>query len=124
MSALTAPRKCPHTQLRLTLTAEEIGAHAKALVASLEDAWKAIEKGEGDALAAWTEATDAVAVAARGPRGRIQSEPGRGAAAATARTRAKSWFAAAVATGISIDSTPQRCRIDSASNAGAIVAAF
>ena len=55
--------RCPHTQLRLRLGAAEIRDAATTLVSGLEDAADAIERGDAqDALAAWTRATDAVAV--------------------------------------------------------------
>uniref|UniRef100_A0A7S3ZU04 Peptidase M3A/M3B catalytic domain-containing protein n=1 Tax=Pelagomonas calceolata TaxID=35677 RepID=A0A7S3ZU04_9STRA len=62
---LTAARamRCPHTQLRLRLGAAEIRDTAAALVSGLEAAATDIESGNAqDALAAWTRATDAVAV--------------------------------------------------------------
>ena len=59
----TSAMRCPHTQLRLRLGAAEIRDAATTLVSSLEDAADAIERGDAqDALAAWTRATDAVAV--------------------------------------------------------------
>ena len=63
--SLTAARamRCPHTQLRLRLGAAEIRDTAAALVSGLEAAATDIESGNAqDALAAWTRATDAVAV--------------------------------------------------------------
>ena len=55
--------RCPHTQLRLRLGAAEIRDTAAALVSGLEAAATDIESGNAqDALAAWTRATDAVAV--------------------------------------------------------------
>ena len=59
----TSAMRCPHTQLRLRLGAAEIRDTAAGLIKGLETAANDIESGNTqDALAAWTRATDAVAV--------------------------------------------------------------